>query len=239
MKVLLIKDVYKLGRAGEIKKVADGYGRNFLIPQKLAIPATPGSLKLAKSIGEKATERRAVLNNELSSVADVLNGIVLDYRVKAGETGKLYGSVSPQMLVDDLMTRHNIELDRHQIAMEPIRILGEFKIPVHLTLDLVPEITVRITREGEEKVTITATKPVAAETILEVIQTDGAAEGDLVDTVVEEVIEVETVVVEEIDAVTVEDAVEETVEEAIEEVIKEVVEKEIVEENTEESDTDA
>jgi len=62
MKVLLIKDVYKLGRAGDIKKVADGYGRNYLIPQGLAIPATANSQKLSESIAKKATERRAALN---------------------------------------------------------------------------------------------------------------------------------------------------------------------------------
>lgn len=150
MKVLLIKDVYKLGRAGEVKKVADGYGRNFLIPQKFAIPASEGALRMAKSIGQKATERRAVLNNELSSVADVLAQVKLMFSVKAGETGKLYGSVSQQMIVDEIKSKHNIDLDRRQIAMEPIRTLGEFQVPVQLTLDLVPNITVVITREGEQ-----------------------------------------------------------------------------------------
>ena len=120
MKVLLIKDVYKLGRAGEVKKVADGYGRNFLIPQKFAIPASEGALRMAKSIGQKATERRAVLNNALSSVAD------------------------------EIKSKHNIDLDRRQVAMEPIRTLGEFQVPVQLTLDLVPNITVVVNREGEQ-----------------------------------------------------------------------------------------
>ena len=159
MKVLLIKDVYKLGRAGEIKKVADGFGRNFLIPKKLAIPASPGALKLAESIGHKATERRAVLNNELSSVADVLSQVKLVFSVKAGETGKLYGSVSAQMVVDEIKSKHSIDLDRHQVAMEPIRNLGDFKVPVQLTLDLVPVITVLVTREGEEISSATPTTP--------------------------------------------------------------------------------
>ncbi|MCJ7696174.1 MAG: 50S ribosomal protein L9 [Anaerolineaceae bacterium] len=150
MKVLLIKDVYKLGRAGEIKKVADGYGRNYLIPQKLAIPASAGATKLAQTIGQKATERRAVLNKELGSVADVLNGIKLLFSAKAGETGKLYGSISSQMVVDELKDKHNLEIDRHQIVMEPIRNLGEYQVPIHLTIDLVPEVTVFVTREGEE-----------------------------------------------------------------------------------------
>lgn len=149
MKVLLIKDVYKLGRAGEIKKVADGYGRNFLIPQKLAVPATDGSVKLAKTISEKATEKRAILNKELGSVAELLSKTIIEFSVKAGETGKLYGSVSNQMVADEIKLKHNIELDRHQIAMEPIRKLGEFSVPVHLTIDLIPELTVIVKREGE------------------------------------------------------------------------------------------
>jgi len=187
MKVLLIKDVYKLGRAGEIKKVADGYGRNFLIPKKLAILASPGALKLAESIGNKATERRAVLNNELSSVADVLSQVKLVFSVKAGETGKLYGSVSPQMVVDEIKAKHNLELDRHQVAMEPIRNLGEFKVPVQLTLDLVPIITVLVTREGEE---VASSKPVSTyvkavvteeeiEDVLDIIGTEAPEDSEL------------------------------------------------------------
>ena len=73
MKVLLIKDVYKLGRAGDVKKVADGYGRNFLIPQGLAVLATPGALLRAEKIREQANTKRAVLNNELSGVAEILS----------------------------------------------------------------------------------------------------------------------------------------------------------------------
>jgi large subunit ribosomal protein L9 len=149
MKVVLLKDVYKLGRAGDIKKVADGFGRNYLVPQGLALPATAGSIKLAASIGKKATEQRVVLNNELKGVAELLVDLTLDFSVKAGETGKLYGSVSSQMIADKVKELKGLDLDRRQIAMEPIRNVGEYKIPVHLTIDLIPEITVKVRREGE------------------------------------------------------------------------------------------
>ncbi|MDD3949313.1 MAG: 50S ribosomal protein L9, partial [Anaerolineaceae bacterium] len=119
MKVLLIKDVYKLGRAGDIKKVADGYGRNYLIPQGFAIPATDNSQKLSESIAKKATERRAALNEELKSVADVLEGLEVYFPVKAGETGKLYGSVSAQMIADKIKEEKGIELERQQLITEP------------------------------------------------------------------------------------------------------------------------
>ncbi len=152
MKVLLIKDVYKLGRAGEIKKVAAGYGRNYLIPQGLAISATRGAVHQAERISIKATERRAALNEELGDVAEVLNGKSITYPVKAGETGRLYGSVSNEEIIKTIATLYEIELEKRQVEMEPIRQLGTYTVPIHLTMDLVPEITVVVHREGEPPV---------------------------------------------------------------------------------------
>jgi len=149
MKVLLIKDVYKLGRAGEVKKVAAGYGRNYLIPQGFAIPATAGSMNQAVRISEKATERRAALNEELSDVATVLSGKTLTFPVKAGETGRLYGSVSAEDIIKTIQENFEIDLEKRQVETEPIRQLGTFSVPIHLTMDLVPEISVIIHREGE------------------------------------------------------------------------------------------
>lgn len=149
MRVLLIKDVYKLGRAGEIKKVADGYGRNYLIPQGLAIPATKGAMQQSERIAAKATERRAVLNEELSDVAEVLNGKKLYFPVKASETGRLYGSISAEDIVKLVKSNYSIDIERRQVETEPVRQLGTYNIPVHLTMDLVPEITVVLHRENE------------------------------------------------------------------------------------------
>lgn len=149
MKVLLIKDVYKLGRAGEIKKVAAGYGRNYLIPKGFAIPATPGSMQQAERIKVKATELRAALNEELSDIAEVLSGKTLTFAVKAGETGHLYGSVSNEDIIADIEAKYDIELEKRQVETEPIRQLGTYTVPIHLTMDLVPEITVIVHREGE------------------------------------------------------------------------------------------
>ncbi len=149
MKVLLIKDVYKLGRAGEIKKVAAGFGRNYLIPQGLALPASSGAMQQAERIRVKATERRAALNEELSDVAEVLSGKTLTFPVKASETGRLYGSVSNEDIINTIQQMYEIELEKRQVETEPIRQLGTFNVPIHLTMDLVPEITVIVHREGE------------------------------------------------------------------------------------------
>ena len=149
MKVLLTKDVYKLGRAGDVKRVADGFGRNFLLPQSLAVLATPGALKNVEAIRSKATSRRATLNQEMSSVADVLKGAFVTFANRAGETGKLYGSVTSQMIVDAVNQKYNLQIDRHLVEIQPIRILGEFKAHVRLTVDLIPEVKVIVHREGE------------------------------------------------------------------------------------------
>jgi len=149
MKVLLIKDVYKLGHAGDVKKVADGYGRNFLIPQGLAILATAGALKQAEGIRSKADEKRAILNKEMSSVAEVLSKLILPFSAKAGETGKLYGSITPQMITDAVKEKSGLELNRRQLDFQPIRELGRHRVSVRLTVDLVPQISVVVYREGE------------------------------------------------------------------------------------------
>src|SRR5512137_2535275 len=149
MKVLLIKDVYKLGRAGDVKRVADGYGRNFLLPQGLAILATAGALKQADRIRAKASASREVLNTELKGVADQIQGLILTFNSKAGETGKLYGSITTQMIADEIANKLKVTIDRRQIESQPIRDLGEHKAKIRLTVDLVPEIKVTVLREGE------------------------------------------------------------------------------------------
>jgi large subunit ribosomal protein L9 len=149
MKVMLIKDVYKLGRAGDIKKVADGYGRNFLIPQGLAVLATAGALKQVEKIRSQAEIRRTEQNSELKDLASHINGITLVFGAKAGETGKLYGSITTQDVANAVQEKTRYEVKKQQIDMQPIRTLGEFIAHVRLTMDLVPEIKIIVHREGE------------------------------------------------------------------------------------------
>ena len=149
MKVLLIKDVYKLGRAGDVKKVADGYGRNFLLTQRLAVLATPGTMKTAERIRAQGEIKRTALNSELKDLADHVNGITLTFAAKAGETGKLYGSITTQDIATAIQEQTRYEVRRQQIDMQPIREVGEFKAHVRLTVDLVPEVKIIVHREGE------------------------------------------------------------------------------------------
>lgn len=149
MKVMLVKDVYKLGRAGDIKKVADGYGRNFLIPQGLAVIATAGALKQIEKIRSQAEVRRTEQNSELKGLAGQINGLALSFSAKAGETGKLYGSITTQDVATAITEKTRYEVKKSQIDMQPIRTLGEFNAHVRLTIDLVPEVKIVVHREGE------------------------------------------------------------------------------------------
>ena len=149
MKVMLLKDVFKLGRAGDVKKVADGYGRNFLIPQGLAVMATPGVLKQSDRIAEAAAKERNRLNEELGDLAEQLKGLELAFPMKAGETGKLYGSVTSQMISDAIEEQTGAVIDKRQIEAQPIKTIGLHMVSVRLTLDLIPEVPVIAHREGE------------------------------------------------------------------------------------------
>jgi large subunit ribosomal protein L9 len=149
MKVLLTKDVYKLGRAGDVKRVADGYGRNFLIPQGFAVLATPGALKQVEKIRKQAGEKRALLNTEMGAVAEKLAALSITFAAKAGETGKLYGSITTQDLTNAIKAKSGIEIKRQQVDMQPLRNLGEHKAHIRLTMDLIPEIKIVVYREGE------------------------------------------------------------------------------------------
>lgn len=162
MKVLLLKDVYKLGRAGEVKRVADGYGRNFLLPQGLAVLATSGALKQAERIRAEAAARRSALNNEMSVVAERIRGLTLTFPARASETGKLYGSVTTQMLAEAISRKAGVEISRRQIDSQPLRSLGEHVVRVRLTMDLVPVVKAIVHREGEAPVAVEE-EPLSAE----------------------------------------------------------------------------
>lgn len=159
MRVLLLKDVYKLGHAGDIKKVADGYGRNFLIPQRLATLATAAAVKQAETLRENAAISRAKLNAQLAGVAEKLNGLVLTFAVKAGDTGKLYGSVTTAQIADEIKKVSGLEIERRNVGHQPLREIGEYKVPVRLTTDLIPAVTVVLHREGEARKTVEAAAP--------------------------------------------------------------------------------
>ncbi len=148
MKVLLKHDVAKLGKAGIVKNVADGYARNYLLTQGLAVLATPGALKQSEALARAEQKRQSHLANEAAGLAEQIKAASLTFRVRAGEAGKLYGSVTASMVADELKRVAGLELDKRKIALrEPLRELGAHKVAVHLASDLEPELTVNVVRD--------------------------------------------------------------------------------------------
>ena len=151
MKVMLIKDVYNLGRAGDVKKVANGYARNFLIPQKMAVLASVGALRQVEKIQAAAAKQRQLLNEEMSGLAEQIAALELSFKAKVGETGKLYGSVTTQTIIDAINEKLNCNLDKRQVETQPLREEGEHMVRVRLTFDLVPEVKVIVKSDEEKK----------------------------------------------------------------------------------------
>jgi len=149
MKILLLQDVYNLGRAGDVKKVANGYGRNYLIPQGYAVLATTGAMKMVGKIRVDADKKRAILNEEMSGLVDQLTDITLNFAVRASETGRLYGSVNTRMLSESLSEKIGVDISHRQFDAQPLRTIGGHRIRIRLTVDLIPEISVILYREGE------------------------------------------------------------------------------------------
>ena len=145
MKVLLIKDVDNLGYAGDVKKVADGYGRNYLLPQNMAVLATPGALKQAETIRKAAEKRRAQEKSDAQAIANQLVGVKLLFERRAGETGKLYGSVTSGDIAEGILAKTGIELDKRRVALpEPIRNLGEQDVIIKLMIEVSTAIKVEV-----------------------------------------------------------------------------------------------
>jgi len=143
MKVLLIQDIEELGMAGEIKDVAKGYGQNYLIPKGLAVLATPGAMKQADLHRRRAAERRQRLADEMAALGQSIRQTTLVFQAKAGEKGRLYGSVTTADIADRLGEAVEREIDRRKITLEsPIKELGTHKVALRLSAEVVAEFDV-------------------------------------------------------------------------------------------------
>lgn len=133
MKVILSQDVKNLGKKGELVEVAEGYGRNFLIPRGLAVEATSGNLKRLQHDKEAEKARRQREEAEARAVAERLNEANLVLKVKAGEAGRLFGSVTSQEIAAAAQQTLGVKLDRRKIELEePIKALGTYSVGVRL-----------------------------------------------------------------------------------------------------------
>jgi large subunit ribosomal protein L9 len=151
MEVLLLKDVDGLGEAGEVRRVADGYGRNFLIPRGLAVMATTGAIKQAQQAHEVELRRENKELQEAQSLAQALDGLSVAFQARAGETDRLYGSITKANIAEALEAMLGQEVDRRKIELdESIKDLGTHAVTIRLAPGAEAKITVVVEREEEE-----------------------------------------------------------------------------------------
>jgi len=148
VKVILTKDVDKLGKSGEMKTVADGFATNFLIPRKLAVPAAGGAYRAWQHDIASREEKRSRERADAEVAATRIGSTTLTMGVKVGEGGKLYGSITTKDIADAL-ARRGIEIDRHKIDLEePRKSLGTYKVAVKVFSGMTPEVTIIVEPKG-------------------------------------------------------------------------------------------
>ncbi len=148
MKVILTQDVPKLGRSGEMKVVTDGYANNFLIPQKLAVPAAGGAYRAWQHDIASREEKRKREREEAEIAATRISSTTLTMGVKVGEGGKLYGSITAKD-ISDALGRRGIVVDRHKIELdEPLKTLGTYKVAIRVFAGMTSEVTVVVEPKG-------------------------------------------------------------------------------------------
>jgi large subunit ribosomal protein L9 len=142
VKVILTADVSSLGKSGEMKNVADGYARNFLIPHKFAVPAAGGAYRAWQHDIASREEKRRREREEAEIYAQRISSTTLTMSVKVGEGGKLYGSITAKDIADAL-ARRGINIDRHKVELDdPLKALGTYKVAVKVYQGMAPEVTV-------------------------------------------------------------------------------------------------
>lgn len=147
MKIILMTDVPALGRRGEQKDVATGYARNFLLPQKLAVLATPANLKNLDHLKRQREREDGKALEAARALAATIEGLTLEVAARASDDGRLYGSVTAQDVVDFLEKRQ-VAVERRRVQLdEPIKALGDYSVPVRLHSEVTASLPVRVTRE--------------------------------------------------------------------------------------------
>jgi large subunit ribosomal protein L9 len=148
VKVILTKDVDKIGKTGEMKTVADGFATNYLIPQKLAVPASGGAYRAYQHDIASREDKRKREREEAEIAATRIASTTLTMGVKVGEGGKLYGSINNQDIAEAL-GRRGITVDRHKIDLEqPIKSLGTYKVAIKVYSGMTPEVTIIVEPKG-------------------------------------------------------------------------------------------
>ncbi len=148
MEVLLVKDVPGIGKAGQTKKVADGYARNYLLARHLAVVASPSALKQAEKLRQASIKREAETMDEAKKLAASLDKVRLTFKVKAGENDRLFGAITAGDIAEALERDHQITIDKRKIELEqPIKELGDHRVPLRLHPEVPAAVSVSVERE--------------------------------------------------------------------------------------------
>jgi large subunit ribosomal protein L9 len=148
LKVMLTKDVENIGRAGEIKDVADGFGRNYLIPRKLAVLAGRGAEGEARRIKDAAARRESKEQEAARELAEEIDNKTVVVRLKVGAEDKVFGAITSEDIAKAIQQQHQVEVDRRRIELkEPLKQLGEHKVPLRLHRDVEARVNLIITRD--------------------------------------------------------------------------------------------
>ena len=147
MKVILLDDVAKVGRRGEVRDVSDGYARNFLLPKKLALTATAGNLKGLDHIKRQQEAKAGRIKTDAETVRDRIEALVYEERRQASEEGKLFGSVTAQDVVE-FLEKSQIRVERRRVHLdEPIKTLGESTVTIRVHPEVTAQLRVNVARE--------------------------------------------------------------------------------------------
>jgi len=145
MKVIFTQDVKGKGKKGEVKNVSEGYARNYLLKNNLAIEATPGNLKGLEAQKNKEKQKEQEEVKEAEKLRDTLKKLEVTLKTKAGEGGRLFGSITSKQIAEELQKSHKIKIDKRKIELDqPIRSLGYTNVPVKLHNDVTGEIKVHV-----------------------------------------------------------------------------------------------
>src|SRR4029079_16974025 len=150
MQVILLKDVEKLGLRGEVVDVARGYARNYLLPRKLAEHATPARVAELQKVDAQRAKHEARSAEQAQEIAELLGKTVLRFEVKAGPTGSLFGSVTPSDIADEIWRARKVRVDRRKIAIDPLKRVGRFSVPIEVFQDVHVEVKTLVVPEGGE-----------------------------------------------------------------------------------------
>lgn len=150
MEVILLHDVEKLGLRGDVVHVARGYARNFLLPRRLAETATPARVAELRRVDAERAKHEARTVEQAQEIAELLGKTVLRFEVKAGPTGSLFGSVTPSDVSDEIWRTRKVRVDRRKVAVDPIKRIGRYAIPIELFQDVHVEVKALVVPEGGE-----------------------------------------------------------------------------------------